>query len=200
MVTTKCSSCGETVLSTDKFCKQCGKPIEQKAQYKSEYETIPENPNKKLLLTFDALMQSNPNCLYSIEVDGVFIGKLKSGEKLEIFVKRGIYYVTLKLDFSTVTYHNYILDRLFKAKELEILLENNQIVLLMCDKKWGALKYNIADTSTQELKRKELKKTKIDKKEKRIVIMKSIVFTIITLSSIALALGILILLFLLFGF
>ena len=43
METMKCTSCGETVLSTDKFCKQCGKPNEQK----TETAVAAENPNKK---------------------------------------------------------------------------------------------------------------------------------------------------------
>jgi len=40
MVTMKCTSCGETVLSTDKFCKQCGKSIEQIAKCTSCGETV----------------------------------------------------------------------------------------------------------------------------------------------------------------
>jgi len=35
----KCTSCGETVLSTDKFCKQCGKPNEQVTEQKTEQTT-----------------------------------------------------------------------------------------------------------------------------------------------------------------
>ena len=36
METMKCTSCGETVLSTDKFCKHCGKPNEQKTDQANE--------------------------------------------------------------------------------------------------------------------------------------------------------------------
>ncbi|MGC3977392.1 MAG: zinc ribbon domain-containing protein [Paludibacteraceae bacterium] len=42
----KCTSCGEAVLSTDKFCKHCGKPNEQNEQ-KTETAVAVENPNKK---------------------------------------------------------------------------------------------------------------------------------------------------------
>ena len=199
METMKCASCGEAVLSTDKFCKQCGNPIEQKAEYKSENDAAPENPNKKFILTFDALEQNMSEYVYSINVDGIFIGKLKPGEKLETFVRKGIHSVTLKqIYFSPVTTLNYILCRLFKGKELEILVENNQIILLMYDKMWGTLKYSIADPTAQEQQRKELKKMKIDKKEKGSAIMRSIATAIIIISCLLLVVGILMLLLYLF--
>ena len=47
METMKCTSCGEAVLSTDKFCKQCGRPNEQTTEQKSETAVAAENPNKK---------------------------------------------------------------------------------------------------------------------------------------------------------
>ena len=139
--------------------------------------------------------------LYSIEVDDIFIGKLKPGEKLETFVRKGIHSVTLKQNyFSPMTTLNYILCRLFRGKKLETLVENNQIILLMYDKMWGTLKYSIADPATQEQQRKELKKMKIDNKEKGRTIMRSIVIAIIAISCIVLLAGILIALFSLFIF
>jgi len=56
METMKCTSCGETVLSTDKFCKQCGKPNEQIAEQKSENSAEAEKTmnkkRKKLWISF----------------------------------------------------------------------------------------------------------------------------------------------------
>ena len=43
----KCTSCGEIVLSTDKFCKQCGKPNEQVTEQTTETAVAAENPNKE---------------------------------------------------------------------------------------------------------------------------------------------------------
>ena len=51
----KCASCGETVLSTDKFCKQCGKPNEQTTEQKTETVVAAENPNKKEKFKFYSL-------------------------------------------------------------------------------------------------------------------------------------------------
>lgn len=45
----KCSSCGESVLSTEKFCKNCGKAIEQK----NENNVVEEISDKKVVLTFE---------------------------------------------------------------------------------------------------------------------------------------------------
>ena len=159
----KCTSCGETVLSTDKFCKQCGKPNIQTTEQKTETVVAAENPNKKYVLTFDALEQNLPHeVLYSIEVDDMFIGKLEPGEKLETFVRKGIHSVTLKQSFNLSTLINYLL---FREKKLETLVENNQIILLMYDREWGRIKYSIIDPSTQEQQRKEIKEK--DKKEGR---------------------------------
>ena len=44
-----CSSCGESVLSTEKFCKNCGKAIEQK----NENNVVEEISDKKVVLTFE---------------------------------------------------------------------------------------------------------------------------------------------------
>ena len=49
--TMTCASCGEAVLSTEKFCKNCGKPLGQK----NEKIVVEDSPNKKVLLTFEAL-------------------------------------------------------------------------------------------------------------------------------------------------
>ena len=45
--TMKCASCGEAVLSTDKFCKQCGQPNEQKTEQTIETVVAAEISNKK---------------------------------------------------------------------------------------------------------------------------------------------------------
>jgi len=160
METMKCTSCGETVLSTDKFCKQCGKANEQIAECKTETAVAAENPNKKFVLTFDALEQDflsdEDKALYSIEVDDIFIGKLKPGEKLETFVRQGIHSVTLKGN------------GLIRKKEFETLVENNQIILLMIDRNrmWRGIKYSIANPGTQEQQRKEMREK--DKKGRTI--------------------------------
>ena len=52
METMKCTSCGETVLSTDKFCKQCGKPNEQTTEQKTETAVVAEKERKKVRLSF----------------------------------------------------------------------------------------------------------------------------------------------------
>lgn len=129
METKKCLSCGELVLSTEKFCKNCGKPLEQK----NENDVVVENPNKKVLLTFDALDQSikgvsghdgkdafglDAKVVYSIEVDGNFIGKIESGEKIDTFVTKGKHNIILKRNKS------------FIPNEEEISVEDNQTILL----------------------------------------------------------------------
>jgi len=156
METMKCTSCGETVLSTDKFCKQCGKPNEQTTEQKTETAVAADNPNKKYVLTFDALEQSlSQEVLYSIEVDGIFIGKLKPGEKLETFVRKGTHSVTFK--FASF---------IKKEKKLETLVENNQTISLMYDRTWGRIEYSIIAPGTQEQQRKEMEEK--DKKGAKI--------------------------------
>ncbi|MDR2970488.1 MAG: zinc ribbon domain-containing protein [Bacteroidales bacterium] len=187
METIKCTSCGETVLSIDKFCKHCGKPNEQK----TETAVAAENPNKKYVLTFDALEQNMSEYLYSIEVDDIFIGKLKPGEKLETFVRKGTHSVTLKQGY--ITTFNYIFHRLLRGKKLETLVENNQIILLMYDRMWGIIKYCIADPTTREQQRKELKEMKIDKKEKGRMIVTLTASIIIVMSCFVLVMMLIIL-------
>ena len=132
--TMKCTSCGETVLSTDKFCKQCGKPNEQIIEHKSETAVTAENPNKKYVLTFEALDQSvkgvsghdgkdafgldAKKITYSIEVDGDFIGKINPGEKIETFVTKGKHDIKLKRSKS------------FMPNEEKIAVVDNQTILL----------------------------------------------------------------------
>jgi len=119
---TTCVSCGESVLSTEKFCKNCGKPLVQK----SENNVVIENPNKKVVLTFEALDDSSINNVYgqdakitySIEVDGNFIGKINSGEKIDTFVTKGKRNIKLKRSKS------------FIPNEEQIWVEDNQTILL----------------------------------------------------------------------
>ncbi len=128
--TMACTSCGESVLSTEKFCKNCGKPLEQK----KETNDAVENPNKKVVLTFEALNQSvkgvlglgngkdpwgmDANVVYSIEVDGNFIGNINPEEKIETFVTKGKHSIILKRNKS------------FIPNEEKISVEDNQTILL----------------------------------------------------------------------
>lgn len=127
--TKKCSVCGESVLPTDKFCKNCGRPLQQNNENKEENVS----PNKKVLLTFEALDQSvkgilgdngkdaygiNSNFTYSIEVDGDFIGKINPNKKIETFVTIGKHKIKLNRNKS------------FLPNEEEILVNDNKTILL----------------------------------------------------------------------
>ena len=119
---TTCVSCGESVLPTEKFCKNCGKPLVQK----NENNVVAENPNKKVLLTFEVSDGCKSSCVwgreakitYSIEVDGDFIGKINPGEKIETFVTKGKRNIGLKGNKS------------FIPNEEQIWVEDNQTILL----------------------------------------------------------------------
>lgn len=181
METIKCASCGELVLSTEKFCKNCGKPIEQKKENDAPKECIScgtqvlptekfckncgkpteqenkdnvtvENPNKKFMLTFDALNQGLGNVLYSIEVDGNYLGKIKPGEKIDTFVTKGKHNVVLKRNQD------------FRKSEFEILVESNQSIFLKVNQlHLGKIEYSVLDTNNEtdalkrQIEKKELK-------------------------------------------
>ena len=118
---TTCVSCGESVLSTEKFCKNCGKPLEQKND--NNVNVVEENPDKMALLTFEALDdKSVENAMYpikySVEVDGYFIGEINPGEKLDTFVTKGKHNIVLKRNRSIA------------PVEEQISVEGNQTILL----------------------------------------------------------------------
>lgn len=152
--TKKCSSCGEPVLSTEKFCKNCGKAIEQKR----ENDVVVENPNKKFILTFEALEQGikgayseDIKIVYSIEVDGKFIGKVKPGEKIETFVTKGRHNVVLKLSKG-----------FFTKVENTIWVKDNQTVLLSVSGLNNRIQYciNPSDAEKEEIRQKAQKSQK----------------------------------------
>jgi len=150
METQKCTSCGEAVLSSEKFCKHCGKPIEQK----NENDVIVEKPSKKLVLTFEALELSTfefldqhqgiHKLIFSIELDGDFIGEIKTGEKIDTFVARGKHEVILKRNKG------------FTKTKFEILVEDNQIILLSINRMSMRVEYSIANSDTQKEEREKM--------------------------------------------
>lgn len=170
-----CSSCGESVLSTEKFCKNCGKPIEQK----NESNVVVENPNKRFVLTFEALDQSaknvwntidtfglNAKAVYSIEVDGEFIGKIKPTEKIETFVTKGKHDIILKRNKAI-------------PNDFEVLVEDNQTVFLFSMFfLYTAEMVNPSDTEKEEM----LQYTnKINRKINKIIIGVAIVLSALLL-------------------
>jgi len=142
--TTTCIACGESVLSTEKFCKNCGKPLGQK----NEKIVVAENPNKKVVLTFEAsdggksssAWGREAKITYSIEVDGNFIGKINSGEKIDTFVTKGKRNIKIKGNKS------------FIPNEEGIWVEDNQTILLYS----SYLFFNKYLTNPSDLEKEEM--------------------------------------------
>lgn len=147
--TTKCVSCGESVLPAENFCKNCGKPLEQKNE--KIVNAVKENPNKKVLLTFEALDDKSIKngygqdikYTYSIEVDGNFIGKINAGEKIDTFVTKGKHNIVLKCNRTII------------PTEEQIWVEDNQTILLYNKCSYGfyflAFQTNPSDLEKEEI-------------------------------------------------
>ena len=80
METMKCTSCGETVLSTDKFCKQCGKPNEQITERDSENNAMAKE-GKEVMAARESLSQSKED-------------KKKREEKIKLYSLSNILFAT----------------------------------------------------------------------------------------------------------
>jgi len=173
--TMTCASCGESVLSTEKFCKNCGKPLVQK----SENNVVIENPNKKVILTFEVLDdQSFKNAYgqvlkytYSIEVDGNFIGKINPGEKIDTFVTKGKHNIKIKRNKS------------FIPNEEQIWVEDNQTILLYNKFSYGfhfpAFLTNSSDLEKEEILQRNKKVLKIGDETFLIFCAISVIFILI---------------------